>query len=354
MKHKRTLAPTLLLIPALMAMESRGESPAFGPSDGTSLVKHVQDSTSIALDEMSVIVGGQDMSEMLGGMEMEQTTDLAISVTDVFVTVSGGRPVKLTRTFDSLSTKSTSSATNPMESGEAQEMEFTGSSELEGETVHFAWDAESGEYDVKLDEESDGDEALLEGLLEDMDLRAFLPQDEVSPGDAWDVDPSALRTVFAPGGAVKIEPDDMESAGMGMGGNSPPNLGEFLEEFDGEVTVKFESVEGGIAILSLTVDVASSADLTDWLQDMMDSQEMPDGIEIEMDVESFDMEFTFEGTGELRWNLSAGHFAGLTLEGDIEVISDTAMSFNMGGMEQAIENSLTMSGTKKVTYKIGE
>ena len=180
-------------------------------------------------------------------------------------------------------------------------VEMGGSSDLEGMTVVFTWDEDDESYGVAFDEDSDGDDELLEGLEENMDLRAFLPEDDVAEGDTWGVDANLMRHVIAPGGALKILPDDLEGMGMGMGGSAPPNPGEFFEDFDGEITVKYletrEEDGARLAVLEISVDVSSAADMTDWMSEMIADAEMPEGMDVEIDVSALDMEFEFEGTG---------------------------------------------------------
>ena len=68
----------------------------------------------------------------------------------------------------------------------------------------------------------------------------------------------------------------------------------------------------------------------------------PPGVEI--DLESVDMEFTFEGSGELLWDLRGGHAVGFDLQGDVTLGMDMAMSVS-SGQEMSFEMSMDMSGT---------
>lgn len=353
MKHKRNLIAPLLLVPALLAMETRGEEPRFAPAEGTTLAKTIVNRTESTLDDMTMIMGGQDLSEMLGGMEMDQVTTVNFKFVDTYAAVGDGRPTRLARTYEELSSTSEVSASNPMAPGETNDMEMSGSSELEGETVVFTWSDDDEDYAKAFGEDSDGDEELLDGLTEDVDLRGLLPEGEVEVGDAWSVDTGVFAAILAPGGSVRIEPDGLDEMGMQMGGNTPSNIGEFFEEFDGDITVKLDSVADGTAVMLLTIDVSSTADMTEWMEAMMAEQEMPEGMEMEMDVDAFDMEYTFQGEGELRWNLAGGHFESLRLEGEMDQIVDAAINMSMGGQEQAIEQSMTFSGTQEITFSTG-
>lgn len=352
MQTKQLLAPALL-VPAILALEVLGGSPAYSPEEGTSLTKRYESKSEITLDDMSMNVNGQDMSEMVG-MEMDTSVTTVTAVTDLYAKVEEGRPTKLKRTYDELSSNSHVSTSTQM-TGEV-DMDVAGSSELEGESVLFKWD--DGAYAAEYAEGSDGDADLLEGLDESMDLAGFLPEGQVGEGDEWEVAPNVLRAVFAPGGSTGIKPEDTESMGMGMGGNTPSNFGEFLESWEGSVTAKLSGhrEEDGVhvAVIQLEVDASSAADMTDWMQDMVADAEMPEGMEVELSVDSFDLEFSFEGKGELLWNLDTNLPYAFELSGDMEQVIDTSMNINAGGMEQAMEQSMAFSGTQTITMTTGD
>jgi len=239
---------------------------------------------------------------------------------------------------------------NPM-TGD-QDMNSSGSSALEGEPVVFTWDGDADDYKVAFAEGSDGDADLLEGLTEDLDFRTILPPNDVSAGDTWTVDPNAIRAVLAPGGNVKLTPDD-ESGEMGMGGGGPMSTAQFLQNLEGDVTAKFTGVEDDdgakIAVIELDIDVSSAMDLTSWFSDLMEKQEMPEGIDVQIDVESFDSEYLFEGKGELRWNMTTGIVHSLEVTGDVTQSNDTAMKMSFNGTDQNMEQSMEFSGTQTIT-----
>ncbi len=81
---------------------------------------------------------------------------------------------------------------------------FEETRELEGKTVLFAWNGEEELCEPKFEDES-GYEALLPGLDEDTDLRAFPPGKPVAEGGSWTVSPGAFDAIFYPGGDVKVE-----------------------------------------------------------------------------------------------------------------------------------------------------
>lgn len=338
----RTFLVPALLVPALLAMESHGDAPTFAPEAGSSLTKRFETQVDISLDDSEMVVNGEEQSMP---MESETHVTTTIAFTDRYDAVGDGRATKLTRSFDELSSETTGSQTGPMGSND---VDVSGQSDLEGESVVFSWDEDAEEYDAAFDEESSGDDELLEGLVADTDFTAFLPDGDVAEGDAWDVEPSAILGLIAPGGSLNIT-DDSAPAGTSPGGSGPSDL---LEEFDGEIAATFAGLreEDGarLAVIELEIDVSSAVDMTEMmLEALSGSEDMPDGLE--MDVESADMEFLFEGSGEIVWNLSAGIVYSARISGDVEQIIDQSMHISFGGQEQSMETSSTSTGTQTVT-----
>jgi len=283
------------------------------------------------------------------GMEMTTKAKTVVAVTDTYLALGEGQPAKLQRKFDELSNSTEVAMSNQMMGDMDQEME--GVSDLEGLTVVFTWDDDESDYTVEFAEDSDGDDELLDGLVESLDLRGLLPDGEVKEGESWDVEPEVLLEVFAPGGSVKIAPEELDQM---MSMNAPtPSPYEMLGDFEGDVTAVFEGVreEGDVrvAVINLNIDVSSAKDMTEFMEEMMSAMEMPEGMEIEMDIESMDMEFAIEGEATLLWNLESGLLYGFQLEGEVDQAMDTAMNMSMGEMEQSIEQSMSLSGSQSVT-----
>ncbi len=348
MKVPKILLAPALTAPFLVAFGAFAEAPKFAPADGLSLSKRVTTKTELSLDEMSMVMNGE---EMPFEMNIDSTVTVVTAVTDEYAGVADGRPVKLKRTFDELNSSTEASMSNPM-SGDS-DTTSSGSSDLEGTTVVFSWDADLEDFAVAFDEDSDADDELLEGLTEDLDFRMLLPPGDVSEGDTWSIEPNAIRSILAPCGNVKIVPDDAAGGGMDMGGGGPMSMGQFLDNLEGNVTATFAGLEdadgASIAVIELEIDVNSAMDLTEWFTEMMENQEMPEGMEFEIEVDSFDTEFLFEGSGALRWNMSTGVVHSLEVTGDVKQSNDTSMNIAVGGMEQNMEQSMEFAGTQTIT-----
>jgi len=352
MKTPQLLAP-LALAAAFLAWTPRAADLGYHPAAGTSVTRTIESIANSVLEDMSMSMNGQEMDpSQMGEMEVEARTTTNIVVTDEVTAVSGGRPTKLKRTFDSLASETATSASHAMMGDMSTDV--SSKSELEGATVVFTWSDDAGDYQLAFDEGSSGDDDLLAGLIEDMDLRAFLPDGEVEEGATWELEPESMRGIIAPGGALKLEAEEGSEMPMGMGQSRQPTPDEALGEIDGEVSAEFagyEEVDGvRVALIRLKYDVSSSKDMTEWMQETMENMETP--MPVEMDVESFDMELAYSGEGELRWNVEKGIAHSLSLSGEQRNIIDTAMSLQMGDQTMEMENSMEMGGEFTFTLSV--
>jgi hypothetical protein len=165
-----------------------------------------------------------------------------------------------------------------------------------------------------------------------------------------------FRGVFAPGGALKLEPEESDDSLSQMGMNQEmPAADEMIGDLTGDATAEFVGVEEAdgvqVAVIRVKLDVSSAKDLTAWMTENMAKMEVPmEGME--MSVESFDVEFAFEGEGELRWNLQAGLLHSLTLTGQRKETIDSGMGMKVQGQEMDIENTMDMGGEYDFTLKV--
>ena len=354
MKHNRNILVPVLVGPAILAFSTLGADLSFHPAKGTSLTKTVIQTAEMSLDDMTISQNGQEIDpSMLGSVEMQMTTEQTVTFTDTYADVADGQAKQLRRTFDELASKVNTSMSNPMMGD--MDMDVNSESELEGMTVKFTWDADADEYVASFADDAEGDAKLLEGLRADLDYTGFLPSGEVEKGATWDVDPLNMLAVLAPGGSLKLEPVDMDESMMGMGAGPTPSADEFLQAIEGSVKAEFLGLREGdgpsIAVIKLTFDITSASDLTDLIKETMKDMEMP---EMEMEFDSFDMEFAYEGEGEIHWNVAAGHIAGFEISGEVTMSIDQSMNISMQGMEMAMEQSMTLSGSQSVNLSTSE
>ncbi|QDU69359.1 hypothetical protein [Engelhardtia mirabilis] len=335
--------------PFLLGLALPSEMIKFQTPEGLVLKKTFSNTSEMTLDEMDMLMNGEPLPFPMD-MDITVSTDQTVVVTDTLGTVRGGHPIKVERTFDSLTSDSVSSMSSSMMGDE--EMEANGTSELEGLSVVFTWDDDEGEFTVAFAEDSEGDEDLLEGLKEDMDLRVLLPAGDVSEGESWSIDPSLMISVLAPGGNLQIVPEDTEMGGMGMPGGSM-NLEQMLGELDGEVTGKLVGLrdvdDSKIAVIAITLEIESTNDLTEFMREMMESVELPPEAG-SMEIESFDVEMSIAGEGELLWDITHGHFLELNISTEMDSTMDQAMSMSMGPESMTMEQSMVFSATGNLAY----
>ena len=345
MKHNTTLLLSALFVPALFAFGPRSDQVTFQPEEGLSVTRAFTSETQISLDDFSMSMNGQPFP-MEMEMEMDMTMNLGIEVTDEFVAMSDGKPVKLRRGYDTIGSNGTFAMEMAMMPGGGDEKTIAASSELEGKTVLFTWNEDDGAYDVAYDE-SEGDEELLEDLEEDMDLRVLLPEGEVAEGDTWEIDVKGLASMLMPGGDVKLVPDDMEEEmdmmpGMDKFGDWSDMLGDLLEgnasgEYKG--TTEVDGVKVGV--IAISISISSSNDMTEKIEEVMD--EMPDGVE-DMSINHVDIELEMEGEGTLHWDLEGGLAHSFEISGTMNTIMDMGMSVSAGDQNMDIEQTMEMSG----------
>ena len=320
---------------------------AFTPAEGTTVTKTFTSTTELEMDDMTTLMNGGPgpMPEMEMSMAMTQT----VTITDEYLALADGKPTKLARTFDSVGTDLEMDVNA---AGESSAPTGSGSSPLEGSTVVFTWNAETESYDTAFAEGEEGEADLLTGLVEDMDLRGLLPSAELAEGESYDIGVAAFADVIAAGGDLKIEMEiDGEAANTGM---DPEMMTDFRRFFDdlleGEASGKYvgmREVDGvKVAVIEINVEINGSADMSELAAESMGS-EMPEGVE--MTIERMDVEMSYEGSGELHWNMAKGMIHGLSMEAEMEMNMDMAMGVAMGGQEMNISVEMAMSGAIEST-----
>lgn len=315
----RTLG--LLFAPALLSVSIADLS--FAPAEESEIKVEFKQVFAVEMTDMSLAFNGEeiDTSEM-GVPEFSLRDEESIRFTDVFVKTGDDRPTLVHRTFDELTKMSTQSGTSP--EGDEEVLEDPGTSELEGKTVAFTWDADEEEY-VAAFVEDEGDEDLLEELQFSGYLAGFLSDGDVEEGDRWEVEASFFDVLTEPCGDLKFvleskKDDEDEDDTWGE---------QFSENLDGEFFVEFGGMrdEDGtsVAVLILTAEVT-----TEIVQEQEIDEEMFSGTTTSTFSFSFDME------GELLWNVEAKRPYALTFNGDVEfeIEEETELSGDHGEMKQ--------------------
>ena len=323
-----------LLVPALLAMRPVADELTFSPEEGSSLSKTFELSLSLALDDAMLLVDGNDMAEMVLSQEPGVDATFTWSIDDTYEEMGDGRPTKLLRTFTEAGMEYDTGDDSGSESME----------DLEGKSIRFTWDDEEEGYIAEFaDEEEAGDEDVLNGLGEDMDLRALLPGDGVSVGDTWEVD--LVGDVLMPG---------MDLTSAMDSGDIPPEAEPLIAFLETEIENLVESMtlsceymgsrdEGGVqvGVVGVSLECTYSVSLVDLIADMVSNAP----VEVALDTEYADIEFELAGEGELLWDMAGGHISSFGLESDMACFIDAAMSADMGGQMSEQEVSVELSGS---------
>ncbi len=354
MKRFLLPVPVLLAGPALLALSTPSDGPSFGPEAGSEVTKTFSSEMEFDLDDFSVVVNGQDIGAMLGDIQVNLFAQNAITVTDVYGKFADGRLQRLERTYEDLGGSFNMSFVGDMGS-ESQDQ--TSSSLLEGSTVVFEWNADDEAYDVSF-EDGDGDDELLEGLEQDMDLRFLLPPGPVSEGDTWEVEVEALQALIAPGGNLSLLPEDTDMEQMSqfeeLFGDRIEQ--DFADMFDGSCTCTYKGsheVDGvKVGEIGIVIQVGGSADFSDLIMDFMSQLgdefgEMPD-----LSFDTADLTFDYEGEGTLLWNLAAGRAQAMDISGDVDFAMDLAVSVEAEGQSFSSEVTVEISGSHDQDFTI--
>jgi len=322
--------------PLLLALAPVAADVSFRPADDSRVSRTYAIDLEFELGDLSVVVDGQDVSEMLPA-DFQGTTELVMKVTDHFVRSAGGRPLELIRSYEEMSGE-----TSAM--GESQSMD--GFDALEGKQVRFVWDEDEEDYEVSF-HESEGDLADLEGLSPDADLLALLPGREVAEGDTWTVDARELGSVFLFGS--KMETDDEEFDQM-FESEIWPQLEAMLEDFSTTCEYKGEREEGGrkVGVVAVNMHGEGVLDLAALILSaaQIDAGEM----QVDIDVEVAELTMSVDAKGELLWDLAGGHLRAFQLDADMEFSAEVAVTADVGGESHSADADAELSG--RGTWKV--
>jgi len=343
--------------PLLLSALPTRDTISFAPADGTSVTSTYTTSTEMTLDDMAVLMNGEE-NPMMPSIEMDMVSAMEIEVSDTYVSMADGEPKSLKRTYNTVQANITGETAMDM-MGEAQNESILGSgtSALEGETVLFS--LKDGEYSKAWPEGAEADDELLEGLLEDISLRGMLPTSEVAEGESWDIELDTLLDLMAPGGdlSMEMEMDGQDSMSMGPDANMMSDLRKLLSgNLSGSFTGKlsgYREVDGAkLAVIEIELEIDCATDMIETIREQM-QESLPPDAGVTMDVSTADVSYIMEGEGELLWNASAGHIAGMTFEAEVAMGMETTMGIDAGGMQMDMEMNMEMSGatTLSITAK---
>lgn len=267
---------------------------AFGPKEGTKLEKSFHQHITLEKRTMTMSLGERDLpAELTEKAVFDLEFETKVDVVDEYEGVDGGRPTRLARTYASLADSETTRI-QMVGMPELKEEKKEKESALEKKTVVFRWNGEKERYD-KTWRGDEGDEELLKGVEEDMDLRALLPTKSITKGDTWKVDLAEAKELFGPGGKFAFKVKDEEKDKDKDSGFEDNLKGEVECTYEGEKEVDGKKLARVALACKATTKMAPSED---------------DGA-----LQSMDFEFDLEG--ELLWDAAARHFVSYELGGDV-------------------------------------
>ncbi len=308
----------------------------FHPEESTTLTKNFGITLDFTLDDLVLTMNGEEMDPAMMGLDLDEASgniSANLSFTDEYVSMDGAKTKELKRTFSSMSAE--------FEGGDGTSDSKT-MDDIEGETIVFKLDEESGEYAMTDDEGEEVDEEM-QVLSVDTDMTIFLPTGAVEEDATWTVEGKDLLGVFVPG--INIEKAmakiDEEAANDGAPFTPSDFLG-FMEELGSiECTYKGSKEVDGVTlqVISLVPTLETTIDLTDTIAQII--EENAQGQEIDATA-SVTLEGS--GSGELLWDAAAGHFRDYTLSLELSTLIDAS------GESQGMTGSAEVETTTTVNY----
>ncbi len=304
------------------------EALVYAPEEGAVLTRTFVATGEFALDDLAMAMDGEPIDFEGEVPEMTITTKERIVVTDELESMGDGRPLRLSRSFDELSGEAVFASPEQEEDGVLTRVSY-----LEDCTVVITWNEDDEEYTFEPAEDEEIDEELLDHLVEDMDFRKFLPEDEVAEGDSWEVPAEAWLCMMWPGGLVGLHPDDGELEEADVESDL-----QTIESLEGKGEATFEGVreEDDLRLAVITFEL---------------ELEMGSETEVEPEMDMITSQVrgqsqTEEIEGELLWDLERGHLHSLTATAEVELtlLSRVVVEFEDQSLEQESRQVFTGEG----------
>jgi hypothetical protein len=292
------------------------DGPRFAPAEGSSVRKRYTERTSLSLDSAEMRLGNQVIRPPALEFDVKVARELA--VVDTYAALGKERPARLSRVFERIAGALEVSS---QEEGRGREVaQAAYRSPLTGLEVVFTWDEEQETYGVAFGQKvEDGDAELLEGLLEDADLRALLPEGDAKEGDEWALDPAALGALLSPCGDLRWVP---------VPGNAPDpgalvighfyGVGEIGAGLAGEAKARLLSLASGEAVIRVDLEVTAERNAYGRMVEL--AGELAGDGEDSVSFDEFRVTTTVDGTATLIWDLARGRARSLELKADVDAV----------------------------------
>ncbi|MFN0241463.1 MAG: hypothetical protein ACKVWV_01090 [Planctomycetota bacterium] len=342
------LAPAGVKVAALVALAAAALAPraleafAFRAEPGQRIKRHHRTETTGTLERVEVEFGAESRTENDPGVTFETTT--TIDVTDAIAAVTDGRPTRFVRTFDALDRRAVQSV---REANETKREEHVERCAVAQRAVAFEWNASANEF-AKRFEDGEQDADALEPLVEDMDLREFLPsaasagriEGDVELGLGWTVPFSALKLgVLRPAGRLVFEGESVKRSAV-----ETRLLEAVWDALDGScrATLRAVRVEAGahLGVIAIEADMTSHATAA------------PEA-GASVDPARFDVVYRGRLEGEITWDLSAGRARSLRAEWRTErTLTEIRPAKTKDGASVELRRKLVFRDTSRCRYDI--
>lgn len=316
---KLSLAPIVL---AGLALNGVGEAPTFKVKEGAHVERTLEMSGKRELTKVHIKAGDQEQD--IPGATLSLVLSSKLVVNDEYDAVAGGKIKKLTRTFDTLEKSRTETSANAK--GEKQTRDLPETSDLEGKTVVFAWNAETKSYDAKPKDEGVAAK-LCADLDVDMDYRSMLPEGDAAVGAKWEADFADVKlALMRPGGDVPFH-GEKEATTMDLRMRAT-----VWDNMKGKVSFELKATreEDGKKIAPIAFSGSYDVDAS---TDREGDEKGPSKLHVH-DAEKFE--------GELAWDLEAGRPVALKWNASGEMaLTITSPAKTKEGDELSIDQTLT-------------
>jgi len=324
------MARALLLAALTLPVLGLVEQPRFAAREGSTVGKvfeHHLKAESVAVRIYDAAIDEfVDVTPTIG-----MTIDVSgrIEVTDEYLAIAEGRPDRLRRTFDRIDAREDQEARYATGAGRPdnrQNHRKIQASELEGRSIVFTSGSGPGAYAAAFAGEGGGDEALLDGLNEDMDFRFLLPTGRVAVGDEWIVDPKLCGAIVAPGGDLKLkEKGAVSDPGWSIGR-------EIRKDLEGKAKAVWKGVREedgrGVAVVGVDLDLKSAGESR--------AKDPKAGtIRFRMDLAL---------AGDLLWDLEAGRFVAFEVGGKLAYFMSNRKTVDVDGAPTESRNEIDFEG----------
>ena len=306
MKASLFVAPVSIGAAVLLGLAARPVDDSvklrFAPAAGTALEHEITIQNEMEGGELSVKMGGNEVpAQFLPKLSFTFETSTSAIVSDEFLGAEEGiaGPWRQRTVTDPKTVFGMEMAVDE----EVMDIHSDGSSELSGEAFLIGRDEDGNTVARWADEDSGLSSELFESQQPELDLAGLLTEDEVSVGDSWEADASALANIID-------FSRQLPWTWSGAGESEVPAPGVAEWKGDLELTVKEIASEDG----ELHCTLAITGEAVEVVTKPGDLSQVPvaDGDATETTTTIYQVE------GELTWNVTAGHLISLTLEGEGE------------------------------------